>query len=103
MKKLEVVSKFSQVEGKVIERYGEHTYALREYHINEYGEYDVEDLQELTLKQLHDILSKRDLASRVKRIHYYFKTADYISDNAIDLLNLNNENSFRALKGIVIN
>ena len=102
MKKLKYTKDYDQLIGNVIE-FDSNTleFQMREYTINKFGKYIADNIIPLPVGD-SVVLSQKDLVSRVKRIHYMFPEADFISANAVDVLNLDNEDVETSL-GDVIN
>ena len=103
MKKLALVMPYSKVYGKVIERDSSRGYCMRDYHENENGEYgyDESDIPSLSPMQEHSVISRPLLAQRVKRLRSFFPKAKYISLQALDFLNFDEENYEETLKNVV--
>ena len=100
MKKLILIEKSTPVIGKVIEYADSLGFCLREYGENAFGTYDVLSTVPLEVDSMA-ILRLDGLAARVKRLHYYFKAAEYISESAIYVLNIYDEPVVETLTGIV--
>ena len=86
MKKLTYVSISDQVKGKVIEHHSDGFY-LRNYYINEYGNYVCTLSHQISNAEEDDIIHQKSLKARLRRLHYHFNTADYISEEVVGVLN----------------
>lgn len=106
MKRLNFVTDDLQVEGKIIE-YSSGNYRLRKYHgstdcyYNYDYDYDATSEQELTENEKFDVMRQLSFAERVKRLHNYFRAADYISNSALYFLNFDNEDYEETLGNVI--
>ena len=105
MKRLKYIHTDELVTGIVIESYGKTGYAMRYYRMNE--NHEILTVDHLTvfldMGEIVDILSQDTLVKRVRRLHYYFKEAEYISADIIDALNDYREDNdvFEELKDVI--
>ena len=93
MKRLKVVGPLDQVEGLVIEFF-DGKYGTRRYFRNDLnGEYQVEDEfeDEISTREVADIACQKNLIKRIRKLHNYFRRAEYINFNVIDNFNVNEE------------
>lgn len=100
MKKLQYVEDNEQVTGKVIEHTSD-GFVLKEYGMSEFGDYDELSSRNLEPHAEPDILLQDGLANQIRRLHYYFKDADYICEDVIFTLNIYDEDAFEVLKDII--
>ena len=77
-------------------------YILRRYS-NDYGKDFSEIVKTISLNQTSEIIGQDNLAARVKKLCSFFEDEkpEYISGEVIYLLNLENEDIFASLAGIV--
>ena len=76
-------------------------YILKRYS-NDYGKPFCEILSTLTQSQTADVIAQDNLAGRIKKLYSFFnEKPEFISDEVIYLLNLDKEDIFSALAGIV--
>jgi len=101
MKKLKVVTSYAQVVGFILS-YSMEEFYLDQYAYNAYGEYTRFCLYAWNdPNDEEDVFNQPDLASRIKRLHYYFPKAEYISEEVIEHLNFEKEDIKTALKDVV--
>lgn len=102
MKRLSFVPDDLQVEGNVIE-YSDHKYRMKNYYYRFDDDYDENEKlsQELTDDEQYDVIRQNTFEDRVKRLHNYFRAADYISYSALYQLNFDDEEYVYALRKVV--
>ena len=93
MKKLKYVTALEQVEGKIIE-FKDGLFVLNEYGHRRDGEYDVLNTQHLSKEEFMDIFYLETPAEKVKRIHHFFRSAEYISAEVLNLLSEGKETEY---------
>ena len=91
MKRLTFVAICDQIKGKVIEHRIDGFY-LFSYYINIYGNYVYSLEYQLSNEEESDVLHQKNLKARLRRLHYYFNTAEYISEEVVDVLNFDDLN-----------
>ena len=79
-----------RIEGTVID-YISGNFTLRKYGFNEYGVYDCEDVQLLSLEEFDHVVTQPTFIKRVEKLHTFISGADYISSEAINHLNTSDE------------
>ena len=83
MKQLKVCGN-ERVLGNVIEMgFSPEFFSLKRYGYNEFGSYDVLDSILLDSRETCDVLNQKTLEARIKRLHKYFPTAEYINQSVI--------------------
>ncbi|MBR2744270.1 MAG: hypothetical protein IKE01_03120 [Clostridia bacterium] len=88
MKTIQPIENYIPVKGRVIElsESSNGSFVLTNYYENEFGNYEGTVENELTPGEMVTVFGCKTFEERLRRLHYYFKKADYISESAIEAI-----------------
>lgn len=86
MVELKNIPRDEKVYGTVIEVM-DNSFVMNRYGENNYGRYEkLETVEKLSDEEAVDVLAQKTVEARKRRLHNYFRSAKYISEEVIDML-----------------